>query len=61
MRERKPDRGTNFVEGDLGEEFLSLLVVNSWVDDDILPLLPVDWSSNLVLITKLQGVNDAVH
>ena len=52
---------TNFVEGDLGEQFLGLLVVNGRVDNDILSFVPVDWGGNFVLITELQGVNDTVH
>ena len=49
------------MEGDLGEQLLGLLVVNSRVDDDIVSLVPVDGSGNLVLITKLQGVDDTVR
>lgn len=43
---------------EFGEESLCLLISNGGVDNDIITLLPVDGSGNLVLITELQGVDD---
>jgi len=43
----------------LGEQLLGLLVVNGRVDNHIITRNPVDWSSDLVLITSLKRVDDA--
>ena len=40
-----------------GEEGLGLLVRDTWVDDNIVALVPVDRGSDLVLVTKLEGID----
>lgn len=42
---------------ELGEEFLGLLIRDTGVNNDIVALLPVDGGGDLVLVTKLQGVD----
>lgn len=41
----------------LREELLDIVTLNRWVNDDLVTLLPVDWSSDSVLVTDLQRVD----
>lgn len=45
-------------DAEVGEELLGLLVLDGWVDNDIVTWDPVDWGGNAVLVTGLEGVND---
>lgn len=41
------------------EEARNIVSLNRWVDDDLVSLLPVDWSSDTVLVAELQGIDDS--
>ena len=41
----------------LGEQFLRIFIVHTWVDDNMISLLPVDRGGDLVLIAKLERVD----
>jgi hypothetical protein len=46
---------------DLRPDLLGIFSLDTWVNNDVLARYPVDWSSNLVLVTGLQAVDDAEH
>ena len=43
----------------LGEQGLCLLVLDTWVDNDILTRIPVDRRGYAMFVGSLEGVNDA--
>ena len=46
-------------DAELWEELLGLIVVDGWVDNDIVTGNPVYRGGDLVLVTSLEGVDDA--
>jgi hypothetical protein len=46
-------------DAEVGEQLLGLGLLDAVGDNDILTGLPVDGGGNLVLVTELQGVDDA--
>jgi len=41
----------------LGEQFLRIFIVHTWVDDNMVSLLPVDRGGDLVFVAKLERVD----
>ena len=46
-------------DAEVWEELLCLVVLDRWVDDDIISGHPVDWRRHLVLVARLERVDDA--
>jgi len=45
-------------DAEVREEGLGLLVLDGWSNDNIITWYPVDWGSDSVLVTGLEGVDD---